>query len=127
MTVRSSNKGSAPQYWLTEKVYVLMSYYPFFDCHIKMMVEMERQNVVNRLRAVDLASKVGFGAIEIRDFTKIEAGNEVLRSYLVQKVVNLDWVKVGGDNVATIPLHKDLKYILGGFASGYVFANICYE
>jgi hypothetical protein len=48
-----------------------MSFYPFFDCHIKIIVELERQNVVNRLRAVDLNSKFGFGAIEIRDFTKI--------------------------------------------------------
>lgn len=40
--VRSSNssKHSPTEYWLTEKVYVVMSYYPLFDCHMRMLVEL---------------------------------------------------------------------------------------
>jgi hypothetical protein len=34
---------------------------------------------------------------------------------------------MGSENIATLPQKKDMKYALAGYASGYVFANICYE
>ena len=132
VSVRGSNssKHSPTEYWLTEKVYVVMSYYPLFDCHVRMLVELERMNVLTKLRClqVDPGKSIGFGNMDVRDFTRSEAAGEFLRNYLSQKPNSaMDWIKIGQDNFASMPQKKDLKYVMTGYASGYVFANICYE
>lgn len=72
--VKSNNniKHSNNEYWLTEKVYVLMSFYPIFDGHMRFMVELERQNILTRLRCLqkDQAKSLSIGNIDVRDFIK---------------------------------------------------------
>lgn len=87
-------------------------------------------NVLTKLRClqVDPGKIVSFCNMDVRDFTRSEAAGEFLRSYLHQKPnSSMDWVKIGQDNFATMPQKRDLKYLMAGYASGYVFANICYE
>ena len=36
--------------WIVEKIYVLISYYPFFDSHIRLLVELCRALVFQRMK-----------------------------------------------------------------------------
>lgn len=77
---------------------------------------------------MDPGKSIGFGNMDVRDFTRTEAAGEFLRSYVSQRPNStMDWIRIGQDNFASLPQKKDLKYLMAGFASGYVFQNICFE